>query len=295
MAKQNETAVESAKENKPAIQKKSAIVDGVLTKVEELQSLGQLELPKDYSAPNALKAAYLVLIDQLDRNEKPVLESCTSASIANALLKMVVDGGNVMKGQGSFIPYGNKLTWQREYAGTLAIAKRDAGVKHVNAQVIYEKDVFEYAINEEGVAYLVKHETSLKNIDLNNIEGAYCIVTMEDGTKLLTVMNIEQIKKAWMQGAAKGNSPAHKNFPDQMCIKTVINRALKLHVRSSDDSHLYSDDSKDYASQRSNDEVKEHQATEEIEFEEVAEVAEVAEEQKTEEQSESAIKPSPDF
>lgn len=136
----------------PAVKeaKKSEIVDSVLTKVNEFQKLGQLSLPKDYSPENALKAAYLILVDQVDKNSKPVLESCSSPSIANALLKMVTEGLNPLKNQGSFIPYGGKLNWQKEYAGTLAIAKRDAGVKKVNANVVYKDDTFEYSIDENG-------------------------------------------------------------------------------------------------------------------------------------------------
>jgi recombination protein RecT len=45
-----------------------------------------------------------------------------------------------------------------------------------------------------------------------------------------------------MQGATKGGSPAHKNFPDQMAIKTVISRACKTFISSSDDSALFDDD-----------------------------------------------------
>jgi recombination protein RecT len=64
------------------------------------------------------------------------------------------------------------------------------------------------------------------------------LTILEDGTKNLEVMNMAQIRKAWDQGATKGNSPAHKNFPDQMCKKTVTNRAVKLLISSSDDSAL---------------------------------------------------------
>lgn len=51
-------------------------------------------------------------------------------------------------------------------------------------------------------------------------------------------MTIQQIKQAWMQGAMKGQSGAHKNFTDQMAKKTVISRALKLYISSSDDEYL---------------------------------------------------------
>lgn len=49
-------------------------------------------------------------------------------------------------------------------------------------------------------------------------------------------MDMLQIKNAWNQGTMKGNSPAHKNFPDQMAIKTVINRACKKYANTTDDS-----------------------------------------------------------
>lgn len=58
----------------------------------------------------------------------------------------------------------------------------------------------------------------------------------------------------------KGNSPAHKNFPDQMACKTVINRACKLLIRASDDAVLYNkedDEPKDYADEDTKHEIKE--------------------------------------
>jgi recombination protein RecT len=52
-------------------------------------------------------------------------------------------------------------------------------------------------------------------------------------------MTIDQIHKAWNQGATKGGSPAHRNFPAEMCKKTVIGRACKMIINSSDDAWLY--------------------------------------------------------
>lgn len=55
-------------------------------------------------------------------------------------------------------------------------------------------------------------------------------------------MSMAQVRKSWEQGPTKGQSPAHKNFPDQMAMKTVINRSLKIDVNSSDDAALFEDD-----------------------------------------------------
>jgi recombination protein RecT len=214
-------------------------VNAVLARVSEFQKNGQLTLPKDFSPENALKAAWFTLMETKDRSSKPVLESCTKESITNSLFEMILQGLNPMKKQCAFIAYGDRLTMVREYHGTIALAKRFGGVKNVYGHVIYKNDVFEYSFNKEtGRKDIVKHEQDFKNIDNDNILGAYAVLILEDGSHYVEIMNIKQIKQAWLQGAANGNSPAHKNFPDEMAKKTVINRACKLFISSSDDGSI---------------------------------------------------------
>jgi len=220
------------------------ITDNVLAKITSFVDAKQLVLPKDYSAANALKAAYLLLQDTKTRDNKPVLEVCTKESIANALLKMVVLGLNPIKKQCNFIAYGNALSCDMEYAGNIAIAKR-YGLKEIKGAVITksEEPDFEFEVDTEtGRKKITKHKRTLESIGDQNIAGAYAVYTMEDGTVDAEIMNFKQIQAAWNQGAMKGNSPAHKNFPDQMAIKTVINRACKLITRTSDDAVLFDDD-----------------------------------------------------
>lgn len=211
------------------------IVDSVLSKITKFQSAGELILPKDYSAENALKSAYLILSETLDRDKKLVLETCTPTSIANSLLDMVVQGLSPVKNQCYFIAYGKTLQLSRSYMGSVAVAKR-AGLKSVVANVIYTDDVFAYQIdNKTGLVSILEHSQNIMNIDISKIRGAYAIATMEDGTSNVTVMTYAQIKQSWLQGAANGNSGAHKNFTDEMCKKTVINRACKLIINTSND------------------------------------------------------------
>lgn len=227
-----------------------ATVDGVIQKIAKLQQTGELSLPDNYNAENAIRAAWLILQDVKDRNDKPALEVCTKASIANAMYEMVMKGLSVVKKQGYFIVYGNQLSFDESYIGDIAIAKRDCGVEEVNAVVIYDGDVFEYEIDlvNKGRKKVTKHEQTIANINPDKIVGAYAIVTFKDGTASHEIMTIAQIRLAWAQGAAKGNSPAHKNFPDQMACKTVINRALKIITGTSDDSHLQERDDQATAS-----------------------------------------------
>jgi len=223
------------------------IADSVLVRVQQFTVNKDIRLPGDYSPENALKSAWLVLLETKDKNQNPVLSVCTRESIANALLNMVLQGLNPVKKQCDFIAYGDKLTLQREYHGTIALAKRYGEVKEPVGNVVYEGDEFEYSIDIKGYKTIVKHIQSLENIDPNNIKGAYATLLFKDEARqpYVEIMTMQQIRQSWMQGATKGASPAHKNFPDQMAIKTVISRACKLFITSSDDSALFDDDDKD--------------------------------------------------
>lgn len=217
------------------------VVDSVLAKITKFEETGELVLPSNYSAANALKSAWLILQETVDRNNRPALEVCSKESVANALLDMVVQGLSPVKKQCYFIVYGTKMQLMRSYLGTLAVAKRVAGVKVAAANCVYEGDKFVYAIDPAtGLKKIVEHSQSLENLDVNKVKGAYAILGMEDGRVVVEIMNINQIKQAWMQGATKGSSPAHKNFGDEMAKKTVIGRACKLLIGMSDDAALYS-------------------------------------------------------
>lgn len=229
----NNTALEAVKKD---------ISVQVLAKVDQFTQAGELKLPADYSPENALKSAYLILSEQKTSNNKPVLEVCTKASVANALLKMVVWGLSPMKKQCDFIPYGDKLECSIEYTGNIALAKRFGGLKDIKPRAIFEGDDFQFEVDPEtGRNKLVKHSQTLQSMGSKKVIGAYAMLEMTDGSKDMEIMSIEQIRDAWNQGAMKGNSPAHKNFPDQMAMKTVINRACKPLIRSSDDAVLYSE------------------------------------------------------
>ena len=224
-----------------AIAKFENISEQVLNKIEKFQADGGLTLPANYSVENHMKSAWLILQSTKDRNDRPALEICTKDSIANALFDMVLQGLAVSKNQGYFIVYGNKLEFQRSYFGTVALAKRTGGIKKEPvANVIYEGDEFIYSIDPNTARIqIIKHEQKIENIDNNKIKAAYALVTLGDGTTQVTIMSIQQIRAAWQQGATKGNSPAHKNFAEEMAKKTVIGRACKMIINSSDDAWLY--------------------------------------------------------
>jgi len=248
------------------------ITNQVLAKINQFQQNGELTLPSSYSPENALKSAWLILQETVDMNKKPVLEACTKVSIANCLLDMVVQGLSPVKKQCYFIAYGSKLQLSRSYLGAIAVAKRVGNVKEVRANCIFDGDEFDYEIDvNTGRLKINKHKPSLENINLSKIKGAYAIVIYNDDSTSVEIMNMDQIKTAWNQGKAKGNSPAHQNFSDEMAKKTVINRALKIVIGSSDDAGLYDEKELPTTEDLVSEEIEEFANTEVIDFDEVPE------------------------
>ncbi|WP_052044978.1 RecT family recombinase [Prevotella amnii] len=208
----------------------------VLQRVSIMQKAGEIALPKGYEAGNALKSAWLYLQNVQTRDKQKAIDACTKESIANCLLDMVVRGEHPMQ-HCYFIPTGNQLSFWERYTGKLMRAKRDTDIASVNAQVVYEADNFVYTVDDKGILQLVKHETSMANMDNAKIVGAYAVVVYKNGSTRLEVMTMDMIRKAWGQGAARGNSGAHLNFTDQMAKKTVIARACKIELDSTEDGH----------------------------------------------------------
>lgn len=275
-SKSNTIKIMSQENNTALVEAKKDITSQVLAKIDAFQSAGELRLPKDYSVENSLKSAYIILSDPKNN----LLAKCDKSSVAEALLKMVIYGVSPIKKQCYFVPYGEKLECSISYAGNIAIAKRFGNLKSIKGNAIFEGDNFEFEVDSvTGRRKVLKHSQTLDSVGSLVLKGAYAVFELEDGTTDVEVMNIKQIQASWNQGGAKGNSPAHKNFPDQMAIKTVLNRACKLLISSSDDSVLYDsieeEKTIDVTSENVNHEVKTKANKEFIDFED----AEVVEEE----------------
>jgi len=224
--------------NELALVKKD-VVDVVGKKVQEFVARGELHLPPNYSVENAMKSAWLILQNTVDKDKRPVLQVCTKDSIANALLDMAVQGLNPAKKQGYFIAYGKQLVFQRSYFGTMAVTKRVAGAKDIFAEVVYKGDEFEYTI-KNGNKYITKHIQRIENVDPNNIVAAYCTIVFDDDRQFTDVMTWDEIQKAWSKSKMNPDKEGstHKDFAQEMARKTVINRACKRYLNSSDDGSL---------------------------------------------------------
>jgi recombination protein RecT len=225
---------------------KKETIDIVTAKIKQFQDKGELYSPPNYTPENALKSAWLMVQETVDKDGKPALEVCSQASVANSLLSMVVQGLNPDKKQCYFIVRGKKLYAQRSYFGSIHVAKMvDPNIVDVYPQTIYQDDEFEYEIRH-GKAIITTHKQKFGNIHKEKIAGAYATILYSDGRELSTVMTLDQIKQAWKQSPMhpvdeKGNikvGSTHDKFTADMCEKTVANKACKYVINTSDDKSI---------------------------------------------------------
>lgn len=206
------------------------ITSGVNKRIEEKQNENFI-VPPNYSLGNALSNAYYELKNSSSGN---LLSQCTDESIYISLLDMVSQGLNPAKKQCYFIKYGDKVQLRRSYFGTMKVFKELNEVKDIWPGVIFEGDVFKSEI-VNGRRRFVSHESDWENQD-NPIKGAYCIIKDINNEEYLTIMTKKQIDKAWSKAKTKN---VQIDFPDQMAMRTVINRAAKSFINTSNDSSYF--------------------------------------------------------
>ncbi|MEJ4949714.1 RecT family recombinase, partial [Enterococcus faecium] len=163
-------------------------------------------------------------------------------SISNALLDMVIQGLSPAKKQCYFIKYGNKVQLMRSYFGTMAVLDRVTGGADITPVVVRQGDEFEVAMDGPNMV-VKKHETKFENLD-NEIIAAYVVIKLANGKETTTVMTKKQIDHSWAKSKMKGSGP-QKEFPEEMAKRTVINRAAKTLINTSNDNDLLVQAAKD--------------------------------------------------
>jgi len=130
----------------------------------------------------------------------------------------------------------------------MALARRYSGkeIESIHWNTVYEGDNFIIKTNTDGCQTLGLHESPADNRD-NEIKGAYCIVTYVSGKSQLEYMTWKMILAAWKfhqkKTYGKNFDPVALNdtqidFKAEMCMKTVIKRAMKSIINSSDDGKI---------------------------------------------------------
>jgi len=177
-----------------------------------------------------------LILDQLHhqlKNSKNAekLMACEPATIAAAIKYCCQMGLEPGWGNGTpdvyLIPYGKDCQTQLSYAGELKLARRQGKFKNVYSDVVYSGDEFE-AWNDMTGQHFKHKKVGFENRTTENIVAVYAAALTNEGDPYLEIMTVEQIdmlEKKTRKGQSQ--SPAWRDWWDQMARKTVLRRVIK--------------------------------------------------------------------
>lgn len=164
-------------------------------------------------------------------NTTPKLKECTPISFLSALMNAAQLGlePNTPLGQAYLIPYNNKgkleCSFQIGYKGMLDLAYRNPQTQIIQAEEVYENDVFEY---ELGLNPKLIHKPALKDRgEIKCFYGVFRLTNGGYGFKVMSKEDIDSHAKEYSKAFSTGYSPWTSNYIG-MAKKTVIKQLLKF-------------------------------------------------------------------
>jgi recombination protein RecT len=201
-----------------------ATIGGYLKKNKEaLKAL----VPGQVDADRLLNV-YLAVI-----RKDPKLQACSPESLLVSLKQAATFGLEIGSMNSAFlVPYGTEATLIPGYMGLVDLAKRGAGVRDVEAVLVYKGEKFSADRDFEAPGgWNVTHKPNVmqpKNDE--DIVGGYCVIWFHRGEERVppikyVFMSRDEIEKRRDVSKARGG-PWTQWFPD-MCRKTLIRQAMK--------------------------------------------------------------------
>jgi len=177
-------------------------------------------LTKRLTARQMIQAASIAI------HNTPALAKCTRESIFESVLsaaRMGLDCSG-LHGHGYLIAYGRKCTFIPGWRGLVSIARRASGVQDLKANVIHERDDWEY---REGLEPDLVHKPCLLT-DRGPVIAAYAVAYLDTGR-----VHFEVVGKAEIDAIAKDSrSDSWKNHYAAMARKTAVRRLCNNLPRS---------------------------------------------------------------
>lgn len=240
------TKPQNQQQQKPQKSPLQARKDELLAMLTRPAFLGLVEKSVPAGVPleplRLIYQAFHVLCTPDEKSGEFKLLACNNASIARAVLKAATLGLE-FHGQAFMIPYGAQCTFMSSVWGELARVERTGKLRRAWAEVVYEADEFEIVVGEcPKLVHVITRSVMLPGAN-TPIGDTKAIIKKEQGGRgaplfayacaELTngVVSWDYMLEAEMalarSTAASSNSPAHRNWGDEMRSKMALRRAMK--------------------------------------------------------------------
>lgn len=170
-----------------------------------------------------------VLVTAVNRN--PDLAKADRRSLFLAAVQAAQDGLLPDGREAALVKYGNMVQYLPMIAGIRKRMRNTGEVASAEAQIVFEKDKFDYRLGDEP---FIEHKPpALSVTDRGKPIGAYAIIRLVNGEVLREVMNIAQLEKVRSVSKAAKNGP-WVGWWDEMARKTVLRRCAKAAPSATD-------------------------------------------------------------
>lgn len=191
--------------------------------------------------PQHLKPERIVRVVLSAMTGNPELLECTPETLMLSLMRAAAmglepDGGALA--QGYLVPFNVKVkqggmeVWQKQcqfipgYRGLVKLARNSGEVADVWAEVVYEKDAFDYDL---GLDQALTHKRNDEVADPGPLKYAYAVARFRDGEKKFVVMNKREVEKVRASSkSGTGKYSPWNAWEEEMWKKTAVRRLCKL-------------------------------------------------------------------
>lgn len=159
------------------------------------------------------------------------------------LKNLITLGVDISQRQAYFLPYGNEITSVLDYKTLMALIKKHTNVKSIDAQLVYENEVFHV---EQGKVVEHRQNPFASKDEKGALVGAYSIFTLDDGSKDYYFASLEEIDKVKeCSKSANSKFSPWTTWYDEMVKKTVIRKGMKFYPMILDNEQRIALDSVD--------------------------------------------------
>lgn len=143
------------------------------------------------------------------------------------LKNLITLGVDISQRQAYFLPFGKEITSVLDYKTLMALIKKHTNVKSIDAQLVYENEVFHV---EQGKVVEHRQNPFASKDSKGALVGAYSVFTLEDNSRDYYFASLDEINKVkeCSKSASSQYSP-WTTWYDEMVKKTVIRKGMKFY------------------------------------------------------------------
>lgn len=198
--------------------------------------VNQYGYQREYVCREGLAFANKITLHDLQESDtSKQFKACTPVS-KQQVFTSILAWGLPTDSRDLYYLYNNKgqLTCEPSYKGLIYIAEQNG--LNIHAGLVFEGDEFELKESDAGDNYTIKRANPFMR---KNIEGCYVRIVCKGEQRVYTYSfeELESSRQASLKKMRGAESPAWKNFKNDMYLKCGVRKAIKIAMAKISVSH----------------------------------------------------------